>query len=62
MNVGDTMVISDGNGGVLHAKLTDVDRYWVHYQTRKSNRGPWGKQIFDASRRKFKQLIADAKN
>ena len=58
MNVGDVILISDGEGGTKYAKLTDVDRYYVHYKTRKSNQGRWTTQIFDASRREFKKLMA----
>ncbi len=61
MEVGEVKLISDGNGGTLYAKLTDVDRYYVHYRVRKSNRGRWSAQLHDASRRKFKDLI-DAAN
>ena len=61
MQVDETYTISDGNGGTVQAKVTEFDRYYVWYKTRRRNKGPWGQRVFDASRKKFKQLIADVK-
>jgi 16S rRNA U1498 N3-methylase RsmE len=55
LSVGDVATISDGNGGVLQAKVTDVSQHRVTVKTRSGTKGPFRKER-DMSRIAFRKL------
>lgn len=58
MNIDETFIISDGNGGTMQAKIISFDRRTVVFKVRKGGVGQWRKDPLAVSRHAFRKLVA----